>query len=100
MGFFFFFSQKNRVKDFREAIIKYLEAMMESQQQVCKLLPYREERVCSIFSGAPCTRKPVKIGCLSTLALKLSPLCHCLFHVHFHIAHSTCTPRLPTKIFA
>ena len=27
--------QKNRVKDFREAMIKYLEAMMDSQQQVC-----------------------------------------------------------------
>jgi len=27
--------QKNRVKDFRESMIKYLEAMMESQQQVC-----------------------------------------------------------------
>lgn len=33
----FFSPQKNRVKDFREAIIKYLEAMMESQQQVCKI---------------------------------------------------------------
>ena len=29
--------QKNRVKDFREAMIKYLEAMMDSQQQVCYL---------------------------------------------------------------
>ncbi|KAM7426884.1 sorting nexin-2 [Porites harrisoni] len=28
--------EKNRVKDFREAIIKYLEAMMESQQQLIK----------------------------------------------------------------
>ena len=27
--------QKNRVKDFREGMIKYLEAMMDSQQQVC-----------------------------------------------------------------
>ena len=34
----FFSPQKNRVKDFREAIIKYLEAMMESQQQVCKIV--------------------------------------------------------------
>ena len=41
----FFSQQKNRVKDFREAIIKYLEAMMESQQQVCKLLLCREELV-------------------------------------------------------
>ena len=60
----FFSPQKNRVKDFREAIIKYLEAMMESQQQVCKLLLCREESVGAIFSGAPCTRKLVKLGAL------------------------------------
>lgn len=28
--------EKNRVKDFRESMIKYLEAMMESQQQLIK----------------------------------------------------------------
>ena len=31
---FTYMLQKNRVKDFREAMIKYLEAMMDSQQQV------------------------------------------------------------------
>lgn len=28
--------EKNRVKDFRESLIKYLEDMMESQQQLIK----------------------------------------------------------------
>ena len=90
----FFSPQKNRVKDFREAIIKYLEAMMESQQQVCKLLLCREELVCGIFSGAPCTRKLVKLGTLVNSEIEAkstvpTPLCHPLFHVHFRIAHHT-----------
>ena len=96
----FFSPQKNRVKDFREAIIKYLEAMMESQQQVCKLLLCREELRAGIFSGAPCTRKLVKLGALVNSEIEAKstvpmPLCHPLFHVHFHIAHNT--PRLPTR---
>ena len=96
----FFSPQKNRVKDFREAIIKYLEAMMESQQQVCKLLLCREELRAGIFSGAPCTRKLVKLGTLVNSEIEAksivpTPLCHPLFHVHFHIAHNT--PRLPTR---
>ena len=95
----FFSPQKNRVKDFREAIIKYLEAMMESQQQVCKLLLCREELRAGIFSGAPCTRKLVKLGALVNSEIEAkstvpTPLCHPLFHVHFRIAHHT--PRLPT----
>ena len=49
MRWIFFSRQKNRVKDFREAIIKYLEAMMESQQQVCKLLLCREKLVLWYF---------------------------------------------------
>ena len=82
------------MKDFREAIIKYLEAMMESQQQVCKLLLCREELVCGIFSGAPCTRKLVKLGALVNSEIEAkstvpTPLCHPLFHVHFRIAHHT-----------
>ena len=102
MRWIFFSRQKNRVKDFREAIIKYLEAMMESQQQVCKLLLCREELVASIFSGAPCTRKLVKLGALVNSEIEArstvpTPLCHPLFHVHFHIAHNT--PRLPTRKF-
>ena len=97
---FLFSPQKNRVKDFREAIIKYLEAMMESQQQVCKLLLCREESVGAIFSGAPCTRKLVKLGALVNSEIEAkstvpTPLCHPLFHVHFHIAHNT--PSLPTR---
>ena len=88
------------MKDFREAIIKYLEAMMESQQQVCKLLLCREELRAGIFSGAPCTRKLVKLGALVNSEIEAkstvpTPLCHPLFHVHFRIAHHT--PRLPTR---
>ena len=61
------------------------------------MLLCREEFV---FSGAPCTRKLVKLGALVNSEIEAkstvpTPLCHPLFHVHFHIAHNT--PRLPTR---